>query len=165
MKNKKQLLNKLHAKKHEIVAAGKAVFKCMALVETLEPVVNGYKRRILADMKAHIDKEWINKGMKDEVVLDPKHAYLLSETDFAEYLDHCDFEMEKAHLKVEEKGQCPLLVAEHYLVKAKHLLIEVMEPITGIKHEDLFRHGLKDYDKYIDLTLRMVAGLMKEREA
>jgi len=43
-------------------------------------------------------------------------------------------------------------------------LIKTLEPITGIALDDLFHHGLEDYRKYVELSLKLVAGMMKEVE-
>lgn len=162
--NKEKAMQLLKSNRDSIVCAGRAVFTCMAFVETIRPVVTGYQKQILEMMQPHIAKEWLDKGRKDEIILNPEHSYLMEDTDFQEYIDECHIEAEKNGFHVPERGYCPLLMAETKLTEAKHLLIETMEPITGIKVSDLFRHGLKDYDNYIELTLKMVAGMASEKE-
>jgi hypothetical protein len=162
--NKTKSMNLLKEKRLEIVAVGRAVFTAMAYVETIRPVVEGYQREILAMMKAHIAPENIIRGREDEIILDPEKTYLMKDVDFQEYIDECHIEMQKHGFQVPERGHCPLLIAENLLRQAKQLLIEAMEPITGIKHEDLFHHGLTDYNNYVELTLKLVAGMASEKE-
>jgi hypothetical protein len=69
--------------------------------------------------------------------------------------------MAKAGLKVAKKGFCPLLVAENELRKARNKLIETMKPITGIELDDLMRHYPDNYNKYFDLTLRLLAPFVQ----
>lgn len=161
---KAKSINLLKEKRYEIIAAGRAVFTAMAYVETIRPVVVGYQKQILADMKAHIAQKNIIRGREDEVIIDPNHTYLMEDDDFQEYIDECHSEAIKHGFQVKERGYCPLLVAEHLLTQAQHLLIHTMEPITGIKVNDLFHHGLKDYHNYIELTLKLVANMADEKE-
>ena len=157
--NKKEGIAALKKIEPEAIAAAKAVFSAMAFVETIKPVVEGYQRKILAEEKYAYDEKWHGRrGITyADWITEPEDSYLMADDDAQHYYQRCDEEMAKAGLRVEKKGNCPLLVAEHLLIQAKNLLIDVMEPVTGIKHEQLYRHGLKDYDNYIDLTLRWLA--------
>lgn len=157
--NKKEGVAALKRIEPEAIAAAKAVFTAMAFVKTIEPVVNGYKRKILAEEKYAYAEKWHGRMRKTyaDWITEPEDSYLMADDDAQHYYQRCDEEMAKAGLRVEKKGNCPLLVAEHLLSQAKNLLIDVMEPVTGIKHEQLFRHGMEDYNNYIDLTLRWLA--------
>ncbi len=146
-----------------LLAAGN-VFAAMAWVEVIRPVVEGYQREILNRHKWHIAKEWSEKrGLPDKIILEPNRAYLLEDEDFNIYLKECHEARNKAGLKVENDDFCPLLVSERLLSEAKRGLIDVMEPTTGIEFDDLFHHGLEDYNKYIDITLRLLAPYLKTK--
>ena len=72
------------------------MFLAMAFEATIRPIVDGYHRRILADMQPRIARKWVEMGEKDEVILDPKHDYLMNDTDFAEYIRRANIEREMA---------------------------------------------------------------------
>jgi hypothetical protein len=162
--NKSKSMQLLKENRDTIVIVGRAVFTAMAFVETIRPVVEGYQREILNMMQAHIAPKNIIRGRQDEIILDPENTYLMKEDDFAEYIDECHIAAQKHGFNVQEKGHCPLLIAKNNLRKARQLLIETMEPITGIKLDDLFHHGLTDYENYIELTLKMIASMASEKE-
>lgn len=144
-------------------AAG-IVFKAMAWVDVIKPVVEGYQKEILSRHQWHIAKEWSEKrGSPDRIILEPTNSYLLEDEDFQTYLQECHVARAKAGLKVDNDDFCPLLVAENLLNKAKNVLIDVMSTTTGIEHDDLFHHGLEDYNKYIDLTLRLLAPFLRTK--
>lgn len=145
----------------DIVAIGKAVFMAMAYFETVKPIVIEYQTRILKELQAPIALKWIEKGMETRIIETSNESYLMEDAAFDVYIDRCQIEIEKAGFKVPERGYCPLLIAQSLVREAKGALIDVMEPITGIAHSDLFNNGFEDYDKYIDLTLRMLANKIK----
>lgn len=144
----------------EMVHAAKAVFICMAAVETVRPVVEGYQKNILAFWKFQPAKEW-RKNESNEPILEPNRAYLLSENDFRLYMADIRDEQKKAGLKTDNPDNCPLLVAESGLRKAKAVLIDVMEPMTGFTVDKMLCAGMEVYDKYIELTLRLLAPYVK----
>jgi len=162
--NKAKSMQLLKENRETIIIVGRAVFTAMAFVETIRPVVEGYQREILNMMQAHIAPKNIIRGRQDEIILDPENTYLMEEKDFTKYIDECHIAAQKHGFTVPEKGDCPLLIAKNNLRKARHLLIETMEPITSIKIDDLFHHGLTDYENYIELTLKMITSMASEKE-
>ncbi len=146
-----------------MVAAAEAVFMTMALVQNIRPVVMKYQSDILAAGQWHIREAFIAR-LADEVILDPAQAYLMSETDFANYDRQCKVARDKAGLVVEHPDQCPLLVAEELQRLAERVLIDVMIDVAKITHEQLLssRDGLKSYRKYIDLTLGLLAPFIRD---
>lgn len=148
---------------YDMIQAVKAVFVCMAAVETIKPIVRGYQEKILAYMQAGPAEKWCQRenGMKpDDIILAPEQAYLLDDDDWTWYLAECNKERKKAKLHVENEEFCPLLVAENNLRKARKLLIDAMEPLTGIKFDDLFTDFPNNYNKYIDLSLRLLVSFL-----
>lgn len=147
----------------DMVTAAEAVFQCMAFVETIRPIVKGYQQKILDYEKYAYDKQWIERGEKTwgDWIDNPDHTYLMGDDDFQHYLKRCNEEREKAGLKVERPEYCPLLVAEELLRKARRVLVEVMEPITHIRADDLWNP--KDRDRLVELTLRLLAPYVKGR--
>lgn len=145
-----------------MVAAAEAVFMTMALVQTIRPVVIKYKTDILAAGQWHIREAFIAR-LEDKVILDPAQAYLMSAEDFANYDNQCKVARDKAGLVVEHPDQCPLLVAEELQRLAEKALIDVMVDVSKVTHESLLssRESLKNYRKYIDLTLRLLASFVR----
>ncbi len=138
----------------EMIDSAKSVFMAMALVDTIKPVVKGYEEEILNRHQYHIGKEWIDKGMRDEIIINPDQTYLLEDPDFQVYLKEAFEARDKAGLKVDNPEFCPLLVAEHLLVDAEHLLIESMKPITQLETGRVYGDNRK---KLIDLSLKLLA--------
>ncbi len=146
-------------------SAAQAVFMAMAAVATIKPVVVGYQKKILA---AHQFTNEHERAMYEKhgheftprVLLDPKEAYHMNDADFAIYLAECDAEMAKAGLKVERPGECPLLVLESLERKAKHHLIESLQPITNITL-DQATNNMEAYDKMVELALKLMAPFVK----
>jgi hypothetical protein len=133
----------------EQVKAGIAVFSAMVLVDTLRPIVEGYQARILTEIGcSHVSV---------------KNSYLLPDQAFASFIARCHEERDLAGLPVDNPDQCPLLVAQHALVKAEHALVDVMEPVTGLSFDQLMcsRNGLENLREYVDLTLRLLAPYCK----
>ena len=142
----------------DMIAAAKTVFLAKAWTETLRPVVEGYKKAILAKHSWHIAEEWINKGMADRVIMEPEHAYLLSDQDFAIYLREVNESRVEAGLEVDNEDHCPLLVAEMQEVNATRALLTAMMPITKIDPNDVYG---EDWNKLTDLTLQLLAPYVK----
>lgn len=132
----------------------KTVFLTMAYTETIRPIVEGYQKEILNFFEWKIDKQWVEKGMEDQIIRDPDKAYLLSDEDFKSYLAHCNIARKKANLHVDNPEFCPLLVAESLQNDAERLFIDSMEPITGLKAKDIIL--LKHRKQLLDICLRLV---------
>ncbi len=138
----------------EMIQAAKTVFMAMATVETIKPIVREYEKEILKKYQFHIAQSWTEKGIPDEVILDPEKTYLLEDTDFQIYLKDAFQERDKAGLKVDNPEFCPLLVAEHLQCDAEYILIETMEPVTHLQPSNIYGNNRK---KLIDLTLKLLA--------
>lgn len=142
-----------------MIAAAQTVFMAMALNQMVEPVVNAYKREILAQGQWRIGRHQDRLG--DRVVTEPKDSYLLSDADFAQYDALCKQARDRAGLQVDDPEQCPLLVAEHELMQARQFLVKEMQPTTGVDWEMLARRGGEASHKYMELTLHLLAPFCK----
>ena len=146
----------------QMVSTALTVFQAMAFVQTIRPIVKGSQRKILEAYKFKVAKKWIDRGMPDEIITDPKHSYLMSDDDFKFYLAECNEARKAANLHVENEEFCPLLTAEYLLTQAELALIMVMEPVTGISHDDAARN-LDRYKKYIDILLRLLGPFVPKQ--
>ncbi len=146
----------------DMKSAATATFLAMAFVETVKPIVKGYQHEILNTYQWRTsDKELGTRGRlyDDEIVKDPDHTYMLPDEDFQLYLAECREAQARAGLKTDNPDHCPLLVAEHIQVNAEGILIEAMEPLTGVNKDLIFAmsDSLGTYRKYIDLSLKLMA--------
>lgn len=144
----------------DMIKAAKKVFKNMAIVKTIRPIVIGYQKKVLKENNFKISKKWCGKRGLDQIkIIDPNKAYLMSNNNHRKYVKLLNIERKKAGLKVKDPSHCPLLVAENNLRSAEHDLIKAMKPLTDIDVHTLIcsKDGLENYKKYIDLNLRLLA--------
>jgi hypothetical protein len=147
----------------EMITAAETVFVAMAAVHVIEPIVTKYQTEILVAGQWKPDPKWTDRprGLKSEVILDPNRAYLLAEPAFKEFLAKCKQGREAAGLHVDNDDFCPLLVAQHDVVKAKRALIESMQSVTGIGADVICRAHDQDYKKYVELSLKLMAPYVR----
>lgn len=145
----------------KMIESAYTVFQAMAWVETVKPIVRGYQQAILDYEKYYYAKKWIDRGEHThaEWISNPDHTYLMDDEGFKHYIKRCNEERIKAGLHVDSEEYCPLLVAENMLIKARWALIEIMEPITHIRLDDLYK--LEHQNELVELTLRMLAPYVK----
>lgn len=145
----------------EMIRAAENCFAAMAYTETIRPIVEGYQRRILAEMQAPLAKKWQERGLHtaDEIILNPDHTYLMEEVDFRAYLSRCREEQAKAGLHTDSPEYCPLLVAESLQRDAEHAMIDAMAPASGITFEKVLNSSncLENIKKLKELNLRLMA--------
>lgn len=143
-----------------MVSAAETLFKAMALVETIRPIVFQYQTDILIKGQWHVRPRFAAR-LGDEVIVEPRRSYLMSDEDFAEYDAQCKIARNKAKLPVDNDDQCPLLVAENMVILAEHALVEAMYEHTKLTKDQLLCLGLETCKQYIDLTLRLLAPFVK----
>ena len=140
----------------EMLAAAESLFMAMAMEATIRPIVVAYQTRILKSHRWRIRPD-LAFGQREEIITDPALSYLLSDENFREYAVLCRSARDDAGLLVEKQEQCPLLMAEHAVIKAKHALIDVMSGITKITATDAATLPIDKYKEFVDLTLRLLA--------
>jgi len=139
------------------ISIANTVFKAMAYEQCVRPIVEGYQRRILADLQSPPALDYGDDSSAPKIVLEPKHSYLLPDDVFKVYHARCQKARDAAGFKVDHPDKCPLLIAEHLVIQAKQALIEEMEPVTGLSLDMLTQAGLDNYHQYIELTLKLLA--------
>lgn len=146
-----------------MIAAAENVFLAMAIEGTTRPIVEAYQRKILGE------REWLSApamtstnapGVPDRVT-EPKFAWVMGEADFAQYRKRCNEERIAAKLPAETDDHCPLLVAENITRLAKTALLDTMAGITRIDGAAAAALKAADYDKMVDLALRLLAPFVK----
>ena len=126
-------------------------------------VVRAYEAKILAELDADPAPRFADSLPSGMKILDPKHAYLLSEGDSTIFLRRCEEERIKANLHVDVEGGCPALEAERILLEAKVALAQAVEPYTGLLAEEL-RTYPPALDAIVDLTLTGVADRVRPQQ-
>jgi hypothetical protein len=150
----------------DMLSSAKALLMAKAWVATVKPIVEGYQKKILAELQFTNKREveMLSKRfpeIKEEVILDHDRSYNMSDEDFAIYHKRCKEERDKAKLKVENDDFCPLLVAESMERKARDILIEAMEPISKLKRDDFVM--LEDIYKMEELSLKLLTPFLKQK--
>lgn len=145
----------------EMIAAAENVFLAMAMEGTTRPIVESYQKKIIAEREWYSDPTMSNAPGIAERVTDPKFAWTMGTDDFAEYRKRCNEERIAAKLQVETEDHCPLLVAENLTRLAKNALLDTMAGITKIDSTAAAALKTADYEKMVDLALRLLAPFVK----
>lgn len=148
-----------------MISMAETVFKAMAFVETIKPVVQKNKATVLAKNNFRSGGKLVDKllarGIKvKEIIKEERDTHYMIEEDFTEYLKQVFDLNTKAGLASESYEYCPLLVAENLLNRAENELLDIMKPITKFGADEAC-HSLEIRAKAIDLTLRLLAPFVK----
>lgn len=145
----------------EMIAAAENVFLAMAIESTTRPIVETYQKKVLAEREWFSDPAMRNAPGVPERITDPKYAWLMGTDEFAQYRKRCNEERIAAKLSAETDDHCPLLVAENITRMAKTALLDTMASITKIDGAKAATLKAADYDKMVDLALRLLAPFVK----
>lgn len=155
--------------------AANTLVVAMAYTQTVRPVIKKIESDLFEKHKYRWDLDKVCGGVEKqkrdiieftnkygEFCKDESMAYLISDKDFAHYLTEKHHKVVNAGFNV-EYGYCPLLIAEDLERKARRLLIDEMQPITGLKFDDFFSttKWAENMNKYIDLTMRLLSPYLK----
>lgn len=146
-----------------VISATETVLLAQAWVDTVRPVVVGYQVKVLAEMQVRTDKQ--HREHDDYIILDPERTFLMSDDDFKTYMTLTRIEQDKAGLITESPEFCPLLVAENLLSDAQKVLIDTLEPITGLSGHLLICNGMKVYKQYLEICLSWLARFVDSQKA
>ncbi|GGI90543.1 hypothetical protein [Legionella impletisoli] len=141
---------------HTMINAAKNCLAQQAWYETILPTIKCIQREVLLKLRP------LDKRTK-EIITDPDNAWKMSDDDFKDYeaLLHGRYIKEGFKVKF---GYCPLLISERELTQSKKILIDTMEPITALQSMMIInaRNGLKLFDDFVEITLRLIAPYIKE---
>lgn len=155
----------------EMIDAAKAVFLSMAYVETVREVIEPIQNRLLQENHYKMDINRFTRSEGDAEQFTALHGiycrkwselYLIFDEDMTDLMIKANYEYQKAGFKI-ELNYCPLLVAESTEREAKRLLIDIMQPVTGMTTDNVLcsKNGLENYKKLVELTLRLLAPFCK----
>lgn len=142
-----------------MVRAAENLFAAMANEQVIRPIVTGYQKRILEKHQFPASDLGLGAAAKaPEVIMDPARAWLMSDEDFAVYLQECFEARDAAGLKVDVPENCPLLVAEDVRIQASNALLEEMSSIENLKSlRSVIFAGVDEYNRAVDLCLKLLA--------
>lgn len=151
-----------------MIVAAENLFVAMAFEQTVRPIVEGYQRKVLAERTWRCASEYLERANRrasnepvEPHVTDIKLAWTMEQADFAVYIGRCNEERIAAGLVVESEAHCPLLVAEDTTRKAKYSLCDAMASVTKIPADAAIRLKRDDYERMIDLSLRLLAPFVE----
>jgi hypothetical protein len=145
----------------EMIAAAENVFLAMTIETVTRPIVERYQIKILNEREWMSDPAMSKTPGMPERVTDPKYTWLMGSEDFALYQKRCNEERIAAKLPAETDDHCPLLVAENITRLAKTALLDTMSCHTNIDGASAAAIKTADYDKLVDITLRLLAPFVK----
>lgn len=147
-----------------MITAAEKVFAAMAAMLAIQPVVTAYQQRILNAGQFRVREEYAG-GLDGDRITNPKSAYLMNESDFANYLAKCEEARIAAGLAVKKSGNCPLLESEETLRQAERELLDALTPVTHLKASDYGLLGMDKYRECVDLSLRVLAPHVNDERA
>lgn len=115
----------------ELIKACENTLVAKANVKMIKPRVEGYQKAILKAGNFHVSKEiqeQLRKAgaeIKNTRILDPSLSYQMGDEAFQVYYAACRQAAEDANLKVSAPGNCPLLEAQHLLIRAERELMKL----------------------------------------
>jgi hypothetical protein len=112
--------------------AAELMFVALAAEQSIRPVIEKMQAGVMADVKPRKAKEY--EGCRDIVGWNDMH--LAEDENFQRCLEILNEKYKEKGFEV-EYGYCPLLIAEHNLIKARRLLIDEYEPFTKCSFQEL----------------------------
>lgn len=138
------------------IKAAQTLMLAMAHQQLVEPIVTAYQREIMVANQWRIKPEFVELGCEDEVITNPKRAYLLADEDAAKFFALVEEAKKASGLKVSKPENCPLLEAESFVIDARRAMVVAMEPVTGITWDQLM-NNFHLMPEYVDLNLKLLA--------
>jgi len=141
----------------EQIRLAEAVFTAMAYESLVRPIVEAYETAILAKHQFKVSRIWVEKGVRDRVILNRKDSFLLSFEDTQVFRAECFAARDAANLKVDHPEHCPLLVAENLRIQAENALLSALATSPGLESFANANWTMELRAKAIDITLRLLA--------
>jgi len=112
----------------ELVKLAESTLLAKAHAELMTERVEKYQRQILADGSFKVEGSFPDAG---KPITDPSRSYLMSEVEFARYLELCRIEQGKAELKTLDPEGCPALESQHLFIQAEYGLRKAFAEEVG----------------------------------
>lgn len=121
------------------------------VVETIEPIVKGYKRKILEEHDFQVSDEFADE-LNFRTIESPEETYLMSDEDYEEYQKLIEKAEDKYGFGDLPDDYDPLLIAKSGLRKSKHRLGKEMGDVVGIDYDDIIHP--KHKERLVDTSIR-----------
>lgn len=132
---------------------------------TIRPIVETYQSEILEKHRFQIDRQWVELGMEDCVILKREDAFLLSDVDAKIYYAECYAARDAAKLRVAHAEECPLSVAESVRIEAEFKLMREMSKAVGCEALGMRVCPSDLHNNAVDLMLKLLAPFCRDAEA
>ncbi len=143
--------------KVELREAVYAYLREKAEEEAIREIVEGYQRRVLAEMRLAVSEEWTVAGEEPRVITDPSQAYLAGEKEYEQYALRLDEAKREAGFNL-PAGYCPALVAKERVRQAARRVVEESLYLTGepVTYSDFVRRN--KLQEYVDTVVYLVVN-------
>jgi|GEM_PF-2378871 len=148
----------------EVFQAVKTLFLAEAYFALISPISDKvYKEAFDLYMPTIADND-LNRKCETNIgerLTDPNKLYMADDEVCCKIYDFHSLGMAQEGFTAEAPF-CPVKIAEHNIIKAKHALIEVMEQFTGLSSDDLLLIHYRE--RYIKLVTGLVVQLADEQK-
>lgn len=117
----------------EMVVAAEALADAAERLAKVKPVVEGYKREILAAHKFYVVQDLLDSDAP-ELIVEPRDDWKMSDGDFMVYQAACHARRTELGYEVSDLDHCPLLLAERDFRLAEIGLLQAMSAHPQLGH-------------------------------
>lgn len=150
-----------------MIAAIEAYLAARLCEKTIEPIVTRYETVILARHRFKAERSTIPG--QDEIILDPKRSYRVSQADAKVFFAECRKAREAARITIEgeDEDTCPLLKAHHAVVLAENEVIKAISHLPQLEsvRDKLFALNLENRKKILELSLGLIEPFVSRDRA
>ena len=123
----------------------------------------GTKPLTWKEMSDHIymvDQKYAERGMGFNRIKSDKHAYMMPDCDFNDYLDQIDIELKRQGIKPQDMDRdiCPALKEETRLRDLNRAMVELFCEVLDLPFEQVL-YSLKTYRDMTDKIVAMMAAI------
>ena len=151
-----------------VKSAVNAYLMARTLAECERERVDKIANEILNTAKYYADSKFITRGRTSGRITENKDAWMLREDEHRDFLIDLKTALIKAGYKIKSKlnepeysYNCPALSAEHLLTQTGWLVVDTTAEMIGESNDfrdRLLCIGLKKYNEFIDLAVKMVVN-------
>jgi MutS domain I len=143
-----------------------AEYLCQQVRErAIGQIVNAYQVAVLEELQLHVSNELIERGVPDQVILDPEYVYMVGDPNWDSYFVETKKRQAVAFpdFTANNPDACPHLVAENKLVALEIDIVEESESLTGVKVAT-GSVSMTNWRKMVDATIKAVLALDQESQ-
>lgn len=150
-----------------MITAVEAFLAARLCEQEIEPIVTKYQVEILERNRFKAVR--LSERGDEEIIVDPKHSYRMSDDDALQYFAECRTARTKELLSIdgEEQDVCPHLKAKSALVQAENELIKSMSDLPELASlgGKLYCLTLENRSRVVELSLGLVVPFVSNGRA